>query len=199
MAQNVINPRLNQLVHMEDILDSTAGAYPFPPHMPSFSELNWVFAPYDNFRAQGGLGRKDSNEYRMVIDHVGERINRFLVGKSESVKIDTRYTILQKHSGWHMIKEIGANARIGLFNDGIDAFVSVSELGNNRYAYSIGRRSLFIPFPVSRILEQLNAAEGNELDRWGGAPTIGGSPRVSGSALTPDVVAAIIDKVIAHQ
>ncbi len=161
-------------------------------------ELCWVFQPYDLFRAKGGLDRRDADEYRMVIDEVGSRIDDFIVGKSGSVKLDTRYEVIQNHGSWVMVKEIGANSRIGLFSDGIDAFVSVRERPDGRFVYSIGRSSVFIPFRIPRILDALNGYEASENDFWGGSPTIGGSPRVMGSKLTPENIAEIIEDVLAH-
>jgi hypothetical protein len=49
-------------------------------------------------------------------------------------------------------------------------------------------------------LEQLNQAEGlgGALDRWGGGDTIGGSPRVKGSALAPAEVEKLINAELAR-
>ena len=35
LTQQALNPALNRLVHMVDMLDTTAGAFPFPEDMPS--------------------------------------------------------------------------------------------------------------------------------------------------------------------
>ena len=64
--------------------------------------------------------------------------------------------------------------------------------GDGRYTYTIGKMSPFVPFDLVGLAIRLNDAEGATADRWGGGDTIMGSPRVGGSALTPDVVASMI-------
>jgi hypothetical protein len=80
-----------------------------------------------------------------------------------------------------------------MFADGIRAFVSVRDNGNGRYTYSIGRMSALVPFMVPAILNALNKREGTTEDCWGGSDTIGGSPRVAGSRLTPAEVAEVVE------
>lgn len=48
-----------------------------------------------------------------------------------------------------------------------------------------------------KTFRALNQAEGCMNDCWGGSDTIGGSPRVSGSCLSPSEVAGIINKCYA--
>lgn len=196
MARAVVNPRLNRLVHMTDMLDTTAGAYVFPHDMPSFEELAWVYRPYEIFRANGGIDRKDGTEFRSIISDVGQRIQSYIVGMSDRVELDTRYEIIGVHKNWKMVREIGANARLGMYRDGIEAFVTARMIRGGRYTYSVGRKSIFIPFDIPRILEALNQAEADSEEFWGGSETIGGSPRVKGSRLHEDEVAQIINSVI---
>lgn len=59
MAIGTMNPLLNKLVFMEDMLDTTAGAYPFPKEMETLHQLMWVFSPYHRFRVNGGLDNRD--------------------------------------------------------------------------------------------------------------------------------------------
>ena len=198
MSQTVLNPMLNRLVSMEDDLDTTAGAYPFPVDMPILRELAWVYQPYTNFRLGGGLARRDAVEFRSVIDDVENRILRHIVGRGDSVVLQTAYRVIGGGSGWHMVIEEGAQARTKMFANGTRAFVSQSDHGNGRFCYSIGRMSTFIPFPIPDILVALNTAEGCSDDQWGGADIIGGSPRVSGSRLTASEVTEVIEEVLAR-
>ena len=73
----------------------------------------------------------------------------------------------------------------------------------DRYAYALWRRSEYIAwFPVPAILAALNVAEGlapDAADGWGGAETVGGSPRGRGSRLTPAEVEAGGDAIVAHR
>lgn len=203
IAVSTINPFLNQLVSMEDFLDTTAGAYAFPRNMPSLAKVLWVFEPYMSFRDSGGLGRGNEIEYREVISAVGERIRQFITGSAKSIVLDTRYDVLYDNGKWKMVKEIGQHARIGMFADGIQAFVSLFSKGyeEGTHRYVVGRTSQFIDFPLPLFFNAFNVAEGiapTDSNRWGGASTVGGSPRRGGggSKLSPEKVIEIINGIM---
>jgi hypothetical protein len=200
-VESSVNPLLNRLVDLEDKLDSTAGAYPFPQDLPVLQELAWVFYPYRSFRLNGGLDRKESSEYEEIIHDVGRRIMEHITGRGKSMPLDARYERLGGGAGWALIREVGFNAKTGMFSDGIRAYVSVRERPNGRYTYTVGRMSPFVSFDVPRILSELNLEEqklqGTESkDVWGGGNTIGGSPRVAGSALKPEEVSRIVEGIM---
>jgi len=192
-----VNPLLNRLVDVADKLDATAGAYQMPPDSPILRELAWIFNPYRRFRAHGGLTRRNPDEFRGVIEDVENRILRYVVGQGKSIPLDTRYERIGGGVGWTMVKEIGAQSRTGMFGDGIRAFLAIRDSDGDRFDYVVGRKSDYVPFPIPKILEACNAVEGcTSSDRWGGGNTIGGSPRVAGSRLPPDVVTEIIEDVM---
>lgn len=201
MVESTMNPLLNRLVDLEDKLDATAGAYPYPKDLPVLQELAWVFHPYRTFRMNGGLDRKNNIEYREVIQDVERRIMAHITGHGGSMPLDTRYEIMPEGGpGWTMVRETGAYAKTGMFSDKIEAFVSVRNRADGNYTYTIGRMSHFVKFDVEEILIDLNYAEhmvspdGSGFpDKWGGGNTIGGSPRASGSRLTPSEVARIVN------
>jgi hypothetical protein len=195
LSQNVVNPLLNRLVSLEDALDSTAGAFPFPDTLTVLGELGWVFEPYRRFRLSGELDKRDPDSFRSIITDVCSRITQHVIGKGSSVELDFRYKVLEKFSKWSMVEEIGSHARAGLYSDGIKAFLSVREQGNGKWSYIIGRQSQFIPFEIPSIIARLNAAEAQDsMDKWGGSPLIAGSPRIGGSKLSPPEVAKIIEQ-----
>ena len=194
-AKAVSNPALNRFVSVAGILDATAGSYPYAPDMKLLEELAWVFEPYRVFRATGRMALKDNFEYRSVIDEVSQRIGDHLLGRGATAKIDTRYKLFGGGEKWKMLSEICLDGKIGAFNDGIDAYVVVQGLPNDRWRYTVGKRSDFIPFDLGRIFDALNEAENNKKESWGGATTIGGSPRYSGSRLRPEEVEDIINSV----
>lgn len=190
------SPSLNRFINVAGTLDATAGAFPYDRDLRILGELAWVFEPYTLFRASGEMAKKDNAQYRSVIGDVEGRIQRHLIGRGESATLDTRYDIVGGGKDWKMISERGKDGRVGALIDGIDAYVSVQEIGDDRWRYTIGRRSEFIPFDVPVLIERLNEVEGTTDDRWGGATIIGGSPRVGGSKLSPIEVEKTVNEFI---
>jgi hypothetical protein len=84
-----------------------------------------------------------------------------------------------------------------MFSDGIKAFVSSSPYGDG-WMHIAGRMSAYIRFPIPRLLEAFNRAEGldGKSNRWGGGETIGGAPRIGGSKLPPEEVAKIVEETL---
>lgn len=198
LTEQVFNPVLNRLVFMVDVLDATAGAYPFPADLGGLQELAWIYAPYRDIRISGELDKRDPATYIGVLDSVEERLIRYLSGSGERQPLDTRYQVVEQGPQWTMVEELGAQARIGMFADGIRAYVSVRRRPGGTYTYTLGRMSGFIPFDVQHILRALNAAEApTGQDCWGGSQFVGGSPRLAGSRLTPHEVAVIVNQAIA--
>lgn len=172
-----------KLIIAEDFLDATGGAYPVDLSRPGMRKLVWIFEPYADARLTGRLGHMSAEEMRSLIMETADRITRLSAGKSGEADVIGEYEELGGGSQWRMIREHGPFARTKLFADGIRAFVAVRDQGDGRYAYTVGRMSPFINFPMVRIYERLNEAEGTATgtDKWGGSDTIGGSPRRRGS------------------
>jgi hypothetical protein len=124
-----------------------------------------------------------------------ERINATLKGKGKEVDPDVRYEVVTDHGFWKVVRELGANARLGLAEDGVKAFVSVRSEVPGHYRYTLARLSKFIPFPLIAFAEFMNDLEGigpDNPDRWGGSDTVIGSPRIAGTHYSP----AELDRVI---
>lgn len=188
--------RLYRLVMMEDLLDTTSGAYPLPTDYPTLAEVNWVFEPYQQFRLAGGLHARNTKEFRDIIDVVGERTLQYIHGRGKTVELDVRYEVVGGGPNWRMVRKIGAQARTGMFADGIHAYIIEGQRGNELvWDYKIGRTSLFVDFDVVHAYKRLNKAEGlvDNPDCWGGGNTTGGSPLISGSRLSPKEVEEIIN------
>lgn len=196
ISENVMSPALNTLVSMENELDTTAGAYPYPKDFPLLRKMAWIFAPYRIARSNGLLKTKSPAVFEGIITDVCNRIMEHIHGNSQEIALDTNYEVLETGKGFSLVKEIGFDSRTGMFSDGIKAFVSiVNDRGNGHYDYVIGKMSPFVPFNIPSCLKALNEAEGNDTDLWGGSNTIGGSPRVTGSKLTPEQVISIINSI----
>lgn len=208
VVESSMNPLLNRLVTMEDYLDTTAGAYPFSADLPMLEEIAWIFEPYRRIRLNGELDKKNSELYLNVLTDVSGRIKQYLMGQSGRVSLDTRYKRIGGGVSWTHIEEIGAHARTGAFSDGIVAFVAsrsrgIDSLGHETWTHTVGRMSVFVPYDVPAILAELDMQEAikrNSLgmsamdEHFGGGNTIGGSPRVSGSYLTPTEVEKYINE-----
>ena len=96
-----------------------------------------------------------------------------------------------------MVEELGAQARMSMLADGIRAYVAVRRRPSGTYTYTVGRMSTFVPFDVPALLEALNIAEGHTgADRWGGSDIVGGSPRLTGSSMSPETVASVINMTL---
>ena len=191
------NMLLNRLVFMEDMLDTTAGTYSFSPDLSSLKKLMWVFEPYHSFRIDGGLESRDAENFTKVIDSVDKRIRAYIEDRAKETDLDTGFEILEEHKGWVLLKEVGRNARIGISNAGIIAFVSVRERADQSWDYTLSRASQFVPFPIERLVEDLNSVEDcKDGDMWGGGDLVSGSPRISGSKIPPEQASSIINKVL---
>lgn len=197
LAVGSMNPALNRLVALEDALDCTAGAYPFPADLPALQELAWIFAPYRQFRMSGGLERQQPDAYAGVVFDVHHRIGKYVAGQGERIPLDTRYERLRSGTGYTVVKEIGAHARTAMFADGIQAYLSVRERGDGRLHCVIGRLSPFVFVDTSLIADALNRVEDlTTSDRWGGGSSIIGSPRIAGSALSLDRIVEVIEEIV---
>lgn len=191
-----MNPLLNRLVYLVDLLDTTAGAYPFPEDLPSIHSLAWIFEPYRRFRLSGGLFKRDPGAFRSVVEDVEHRISAHITGHGREVNLDTRYEVLRVEKGYVVVHEVGAQARIGMFSNGIQAFLSSTEGPNGTWHHVLGRASEFVDFPIPKLLAALNADEGlsGSADQWGGGTTVAGSPRIAGSHRDPDQVVRILEE-----
>jgi len=206
LAIDMSNDRLNDLVVMEDLLDSTAGCYPVPLDNDLMRQMGWIFQPYREARSSGELYRQRTSEFfRRIILEVERRILAYLRGRTDSVELDGRYRILGGGLGWRMIDEVGVDGRSAAIADGIDAYVLIRKFGeldaingSPVWVYVLGRISPYIRFPVLELLQALNDAEGTGTseDRWGGSDLVGGSPRHSGSTLDPTTVQSVINELL---
>lgn len=202
---NTVNPLINALVSIVDMQDTCGGTYPFPVDAQMTRRLQWIMQPYLTFRLSGGLTRRIPAEYKQIIEDVGHRIGLYLVGKAEEVDVTTDFVVLQggKCCGqpFFMVSETSAEARSTFLANKIYAYVSMRGgprvNGEPRTIYTISKMSPFIPFPLARIYEALQAEEekagGTWDDAWGGSDTIGGSPRVGGSRISPARICDILE------
>jgi hypothetical protein len=197
-------PLVRQLTQIEDLLDSSGGVFPMPHERDLLGEVRWVFAPYVSERNRGGLTGASSDRMRDVIDFVHLRIDRFVAGRADVVALEGGDTCrrIGGSSLWPLVEVKHPDARTRMVADGVRAAVELTACVDGRYTYTLWRRSEYIAwFPIPEILAALNVAEGHApyaIGGWGGAATVGGSPRGCGSKLTPAEVEAVVARVVAQ-
>ena len=193
------DPRINRLVYSEDRLDCTAGAYPFGDTSMR-RKMAWIFQPYNEARFSGEIARMEQAEMRIIIESVEDRINRYVLGERGEVPLKGHYERIGGGSVWALTRETGPASRMAMYNDGITAFAAlVTGKNDGSYVYTLGRRSVWTPFNLQELYSRLNAEEAaivNDQNRWGGSDTVGGSPRETGSRLSPERLEEIINSVI---
>ncbi|MGV8087048.1 MAG: hypothetical protein ACP5N1_05455 [Candidatus Woesearchaeota archaeon] len=192
-------PEFNRLLELDSRLDVTGGAFPMNLEDELLQQHSWVFEPYTEFRRSGKLSNADENMMRENIESMMPRITALIEGKAEKIQLNTEHEIVYQSEHFMMINEKGAtHARYYLFSKGMDAFISiVAKRSDNKYVYSIGRRSRFIPFPVIKLYEKYNLIEGLKKENgWGGSDIIGGSSRKYGSNIKPLDLAHITQEYI---
>lgn len=200
-ALKVSEPLLNKLIFFEDALDSTAGTYPFSKDSEFLREMEWIFMPYKKSRVSGVLDKGNAEDYIEIIKSVERNILAYLVGKGDRVqKFNTSYDLIGGGTGWSMVVEHGEQARKGIISDGIKKFVSVRERHDGRWSYVIGKISPYcLHFNISDWYSKLNEIENSSVGSWGGSDTIGGSPRGSGSSISPKELETLINTWINEQ
>jgi len=192
---------LVQLILFEDILDASAGAYPINPDNPQIHRQAWIYEPYTQTRTDGSIYNMSKKEMKEILRSVCSRIDAALDGRGGEIKLNTRYEKIGGGPGWRLIHEKGPYARTKLFSKKIRAYVSLIENREDTYAYTIGKMSPFVMFPLERIYDALNKAEGlpSQENCWGGSTIIGGSPRKTGSRLSPEKVQQVINDCIKQE
>jgi len=200
--EQVDRPKLKHLVRIEDLMDMSGGLYPTRKRLHLMKQLNWIMRPYTKARVSGKLRELDAGDMEAIVREMHRRIKLTLFNGPREVEVDTSYEVLADHGSWMMVRETGEAARVGMAENRVKAFVSLVGESGGRYRYTIGRLSQFIPFPLQKLYDDLNKAEGlgpEAEHRWDGSDTIGGSPRGVGSGLTPEEVAAVVNRRLAKR
>jgi len=193
-------PLVRMISQIVDLLDMSAGAFPLPHERDRLGEVRWVFDPY--LRARPSLPSMSGTTMREVIRDVHHRLDQFVIGRAEIMPITGQYTQIGGGDGWMFAEVTHQTAREKMVSAGVRAAVEMFGRHGERYLYTVWRRSEYVVgFPVKEILAALNVAEGFQpvdVTGWGGADSVGGSPRGRGSALTPAQVEAIVNGVVAR-
>ena len=192
---------LAKFLVFEDFVDASAGAYPFDDSDQPDSLLKkqaWVFEPYTTARSERRLHSMTGPELEGLIRVISERITQFSENRSQSLEIEADPEIIGGGPGWKMIAEKSGYGRTKIYASGTSAFVGMRKRDDGNYTYVVGKMSPYIPLPLIEIYNALNKAEKLESaeNMWGGSDIIGGSPRKTGSRLSPREVEQIINATI---
>lgn len=193
------NPGINRLLDITNKLDITGGGFPMNLRNQIMRQYNWIFKPYTELRKSGQLAKGDANVLRDNLEAVMARLDKAYLGEAGEEESDIRCEILYDSPFYKIVDEIGGNeARYNLFSHGMNAFVSiVSRRDNGNLVVSVGRRSQYVNFPVEKIYDALNKAEGlNRENGWNGSGIIGGSPRQYGTSLSWQQIRDEINKCL---
>ena len=192
---------LAKFLVFEDFVDASAGAYPFDDsHKPDslLKRQAWVFEPYTDARSERRLHLMTEQDLIGLIEAISDRITLFTENKSQSIEIEADPEIIGGGPGWKMIVERSGYGRTKIYASGTSAFVGMRRRRDGNYTYVLGKMSPYIQFPLVKIYETLNKTENlkSAHNVWGGSDLIGGSPRKTGSRLSPSEVEQIINQVI---
>lgn len=201
------NPLLNRFVAVAGLMDMTAGSYPFDGDLPFLEELNWINEPYNRARISGDATSSDPEVHRHIIDSVGLRISQHLAGQGDRIPLDLRYDVLAKGRRWTMIREVGAQAKMGAIQDGARALIQVRDKDQDHIHMSFWKQSEYVPMDFKGLIRDLGGEELNtrkalglipksrrKLEaNWGGGTTTFGSPRIIGTVLDKELVGELAD------
>lgn len=174
--------------------------------------LRWALAPMRSRTAD--LRGLTMAQWRVVLNDCVERLDTWFAAgaPTSSEKMvpaeEPAVTPRLVHDGgsWQLVEGPGVLGFAPLYEAGVRAAVVMRSLEDGTFEYAIGKASDFVDgFDVPAILaalcdEELGANPGQDRSRnWGGASTIGGSPRNadgSGSRLAPAQVVAVVERVV---
>ncbi len=190
------NPTINRLIFCEDMLDATAGAYPLGDTAMRRT-MAWIFQPYNDARFAGRIAQMDASGMRDIVEAVGSRITQYILGQAEQLPLEGHFESIGGGNGWSMTRETGPASRMAMYNSGICAFVTlVAEKPDGSRVFALGKKSLWVPtLDLPRIYARCNREESAIVtpdNRWNGSGTTGGSPKGTGSRLTPQQLQDII-------
>lgn len=182
-------PLVVKLVHVEGCLDTSAGCLAPTLDPSDLDEVAWVFEPCFT-----GATPPSAENLRDTISEVCDRIDAFASGHTGRAKQVATYTLLGNVGKVAIVSNAGPLARAAMARDGIEVYVLVRD--KDARHMSIGVTDPCVDVDMDGVYQLLNVLEHGQRDpdgRWGGASSVGGSPRASGTVLSSTVVAAVLD------
>ena len=198
-----IEERIIDLVTLEDFMDSTGGTLAIPERKAE--QLDWVFEEYNKSRE--AVTDMDRQQMEMLVPKVTGRISRYVDGKAERLQYEGEYRIEEHGENWTIVKEVrdgktegNPKARRAICRAGIRDFATIiGERENGSLVYSLFFSQIREDDEVRKVYQAINQKEKDkgthvtESNKWGGSNTGGGSPRQTGSFLTPEELLSALE------
>lgn len=177
------------------LLDAHGPSYPF--HEKFLTQLNYFNQNIlENFNKRNlPTDYSDKKMSEMIIkftDNFKNWCEKRLEISNDINLVEKNYEIIyESKNDWLLVKS--KDFIFGkIYKDGYTKAIVFSESINNSFAYTIGKKSEFVDFPVRDLLDELNKYEVG----WGGGSTVGGAPRNhdgSRSKLKPEELIKLVE------
>jgi hypothetical protein len=194
-------PLLRWIVQYNNKIDVCGGLYPFSLDELVRNHFTWVFEPYQRQRSRGRV-QGDEGFVRETIALVCERLHRLIDGRAETAAITADPEILyESQYGYVIADEKGDPAsRLVLASRGYTNLISlVATRSDGRRIYSVIRGSAYDDetFPVLKLVEAFQKAEGRAEPIWGGSNLAAGSDSAMASGLHWTTLRDIAEEIVA--
>lgn len=193
--------RIDELVRVEGMLDVFGGVPPgrITPRLRRVMEgIAWIFNPYTDYKASGELYANDPSRHHDVMWECSQRISQHIAGKGGSRELDLDFRPIGTVGPCAVVERIGAEALLGAVSgsenhSGHDAVILWQQRPDGRNQYTYYRKSVLVPFNITRLYSILNQTDTYRADEsHGGSDNMGGSPLITGSAITPPEMLRIL-------
>ena len=209
--------RVRPLVASVAALDAHGPPYPLPhPELAAHFHAE-IMAPHQTLRAECRNDERlpTAEQQRTTLAQCLDRLDAWWNQGLQSTTVPPTLELapaVDDRGSWVLVHAGEIDPKLQgllfarLYADGHHRLVSWSRLPQQRYRYGLAKRSdLVAGFPLQRLYHELNRAEAEARrgslapgsQTWGGASSVGGSPR-DGSVLDPQQVAEAIEQVLSE-
>lgn len=189
--------RLRLLLWIQDLFDATWGSYRIDPNSTIMKTIAWIFDPYNEVRSAWMLNQLTDAQLEWIVNNVGIRIDKYLLGESKEIELDTSYKLIWDYEWWSYIREKWAYSRLKLINEWKDLVISYLKNNDGTYKYNILKRWVFIPFPLDWLFDLLNKLEWvmpYHFDCWSWSSVSWSSPKLTWSKIVPSKFLEVVNE-----
>lgn len=190
-------PLVMKLVNAVGIVDAHAGAISANGMSKT---VEYISSCECDFKRDSSYESITNSNLKYILEATLRRIDQYVDGEAaiEISKLEKHndYKILRNENNYVVVESDNSHIYSTLYAAGFDRIVLVRYLDNGSLAVSLAKKSDFVDnFNLIKMYEELNKIETG----WGGASSIGGSPRNSDgtrSKLPLEKILEIIDSTI---